>query len=168
MSHGLRPARALCPWDFPDNNTGRVVISSSSGSYRPREGTWGFCIGRWVLYHCTTREVPSMSVNSWKIPSLSEPGFPLGETPIPRWEVPAWRGFPGAIRFSSCVNLEFMARVNHASQFAQDGWCFLSQYLFISCFSLLEVFSFKQEVDVVSLLLVALSMGKWLFLDCFN
>ena len=110
-----------------------------------------------------------MLVNSQQIPSLSEPDFPLGETSIPRWEeVPTWRGFPGAIRFSLCVNLEFMARVNHASQFARDGWCFLSQYLFISCFSLLEVFSFKQEVDVVSSLLVALSMGKWLFLDRFN
>ena len=36
-----------------------VAISSSRGSSRPRDWTrvsWVFCIGRWVLYHCTTWE----------------------------------------------------------------------------------------------------------------
>ena len=34
-----------------------VTISSSRGSPWPRDQTRVSCIGRWVLYHCTTQEV---------------------------------------------------------------------------------------------------------------
>ena len=33
-----------------------VAISSSTGSSQPRDQTCVFCIGRWILYHCTTWE----------------------------------------------------------------------------------------------------------------
>ena len=46
--HGISPARIL-EW---------VVISSSRGSYWPRDQTHVFCIGRRILYHWATREVP--------------------------------------------------------------------------------------------------------------
>ena len=46
--HGISLARIL-EW---------VVISSSRGSYWPRDQTHVFCIGRWILYHWATREVP--------------------------------------------------------------------------------------------------------------
>ena len=37
--HGLWPARLLCPWNFPGRNTGWVDISSSRGSFHPRDRT---------------------------------------------------------------------------------------------------------------------------------
>ena len=36
-----------------------AAISSSRGSSWPRDGTWASCIGRWVLYCCTTWEIQS-------------------------------------------------------------------------------------------------------------
>ena len=44
--HGIFQARIL-EW---------VVISFSRESSRPRDWTWVSCIGRWILYHCTTWE----------------------------------------------------------------------------------------------------------------
>ena len=35
-----------------------VAISFSKGSSRPRDQTHVCCIGRQILHHCTTREVP--------------------------------------------------------------------------------------------------------------
>ena len=43
---GIMPARIL-EW---------VVISSPRGSSQPRVQNRVFCIGRWILYHCTTWE----------------------------------------------------------------------------------------------------------------
>ena len=42
--HGISQARTL-EW---------VVISYSRGSFRPRDQTFISCIGRQILYHCTT------------------------------------------------------------------------------------------------------------------
>jgi len=36
----------------------RVTISYSRGSSQPRDWTHVSCIGRWILYHCTTWEAP--------------------------------------------------------------------------------------------------------------
>ena len=47
--HGISQARIL-EW---------VAISFSRGSSRPRDQTSISCIGRWIIYHCTTWEAPS-------------------------------------------------------------------------------------------------------------
>ena len=54
QSHGLQPARLLCPWDSPCKNTEVGCHAPSRGSSPPRDGTCIFylsCIGRHVLYH---------------------------------------------------------------------------------------------------------------------
>ena len=58
-SHGLQPTRLLCPWNFPGKHTGVVAITSSRGSFQPRNLTCISCIGRWVLYCWATREAPT-------------------------------------------------------------------------------------------------------------
>ena len=59
--HGLKPARVLCPWDFPGKNTGVVAISQSRGSSRPGAQTCiscVSCVGRWVFATSATWEAP--------------------------------------------------------------------------------------------------------------
>ena len=60
--HGLQPARLLCPWNFFQARILELVaISHSRGSSRPRVRAGISCIshiGRWILYHCATWEVP--------------------------------------------------------------------------------------------------------------
>ena len=46
----------LCSWDSPGKNTEWVAISFSRGSSRPRDRIRVSCVGRWILYHCATRE----------------------------------------------------------------------------------------------------------------
>ena len=41
--YGLKPARLLCPWDFPDKNSG-VDISSANGSSCPKDQTCISCL----------------------------------------------------------------------------------------------------------------------------
>ena len=36
----LQPPRLLCPWDSPGKNTGVGCMSSSRGSFQPRDQTW--------------------------------------------------------------------------------------------------------------------------------
>ena len=48
------------PWDFPGKNTGVSCISYSRGSSLLRDWicvSCISCIGRWILYHSTSREV---------------------------------------------------------------------------------------------------------------
>ena len=47
-----------------------VAISSSKGSSLPRDGSCLFCIGRRILYHLATWEVP---VSSIKLPFIFRP-----------------------------------------------------------------------------------------------
>ena len=47
---GPLPARLLCQWDFPGQNTEWVAIPFSRGSSQPRDWTHVSCIGRQVLY----------------------------------------------------------------------------------------------------------------------
>ena len=44
------PARLLCPWDFPGQNTG-VGCHSLLQGILPTQGSNPPCIGRHVLYH---------------------------------------------------------------------------------------------------------------------
>ena len=49
-----------------------VALSYSRWSSQPRDQTWVSCvscIGRWILYHCTTWEIPTCTVAYWKIES---------------------------------------------------------------------------------------------------
>ena len=48
--------QSLHPWDFPGKNTRMVAISSSKGSFQPRNRTHISCIGRQILYHRATWE----------------------------------------------------------------------------------------------------------------
>ena len=72
----LGPTRFLCLWGFPGKNTGKVAISSSRGSFRPRDWTRLSCIGRQVLYHWATWEARILPVKwtkySWNILIVSE------------------------------------------------------------------------------------------------
>ena len=58
-SHGLYPARPLCPWDFPGKNTGvgcRFLLQRIfpiQGSDQTRVSCV-FCTGRWILDHWAT------------------------------------------------------------------------------------------------------------------
>jgi len=40
---GLKPARLLCPWDYPGKNTGEGCHSLLQGI------SLGFLLGRWIL-----------------------------------------------------------------------------------------------------------------------
>ena len=63
--HGLKPARLLCPWDSPDNNTGVVAMSSSRGSSWPRVWTrvsLCFLHCRLILHRWPTKEAYIHSV----------------------------------------------------------------------------------------------------------
>ena len=47
QSHGLYPARLLCPWNFPGNNTGVDCHFLLQVSSQPRDQTWVSCtVGR--------------------------------------------------------------------------------------------------------------------------
>ena len=50
-SHGLLPARFLCPWDFPGKNSGMVSIAFSRRSSQPRGRTCVSWSVRRILYH---------------------------------------------------------------------------------------------------------------------
>ena len=51
-------SRLLSPWVFQARMLEWIAISSSRGSSRPRIEPVppASCIGRWILYHCATRE----------------------------------------------------------------------------------------------------------------
>ena len=57
--HGLQPARLLCPWDFPDKNTGVAYHFLLQGIF-PTQGLNPSLLHllhcRWILYHWATWE----------------------------------------------------------------------------------------------------------------
>ena len=66
-SHGLQPARLLCPWNSPGKNTGVVAISFSRGSSWPRSRTHVSCTGRITLplSHPWSHVMPSVLSVAW-------------------------------------------------------------------------------------------------------
>ena len=56
-SHGLKPARLLCPWDSPGQNTGvgrcspLPLIPHLQGIFPTQGLNPGFLHSRWILYH---------------------------------------------------------------------------------------------------------------------
>ena len=51
-----------------------VTISYSRGSSQPRDWNFVSCIGRWILYHCTTWEAPTIHE------TVSKMDYALGHT----------------------------------------------------------------------------------------
>ena len=55
-SHGLWPARLLCPWDFPGRNTGVGCYALLQGIF-PTQGSKPHLMHRkWILYPLSHRE----------------------------------------------------------------------------------------------------------------
>ena len=56
--HGGKPSRFLCPWDFPGKNPGVGCHFLLQGILLMWESkaSLASCIGRQILYHCSTRE----------------------------------------------------------------------------------------------------------------
>ena len=53
----------LCPWNFPNRNTGvGFAIFSSRGSSQPKDQTCISCIGRKILYHWTSWDAPDARI----------------------------------------------------------------------------------------------------------
>ena len=48
--HGLKPARLLCPWDFPDKNNGVACHFLLQGIFLTQELNPGFLHCRQILY----------------------------------------------------------------------------------------------------------------------
>ena len=67
--NGLEPARLLCPWDFPDKNTGWgewVATSLSWESSGPRDPTWVSCIvGRFFTAEPVGKRVSIVNVATY-------------------------------------------------------------------------------------------------------
>ena len=57
QSHGLCPARLLCPWDSPDETTGVGCHSLFQGIFLTQDQTWVFCIAGRFFTVWATREV---------------------------------------------------------------------------------------------------------------
>ena len=51
-SHGLEPARLLCPWDFPGKNTGMGCHFLLQRIFPTQDQIYVSWIGRWIFYHC--------------------------------------------------------------------------------------------------------------------
>ena len=70
-SHGLKPPKLLCPWDFPSKST---VVGCSflfQGSSWNRDPIYVSCISRQILYHWAPRD-------PWKCYAKYKKGFPGG------------------------------------------------------------------------------------------
>ena len=57
--HGHVACRIPCPWDFPEKNTGVGCHFLLRWIFWPKDSTHISCIGRRVLYYCTTWEAPN-------------------------------------------------------------------------------------------------------------
>ena len=64
--YGLKPARLLCPWDFPGKEILEwVAFSYCKGSSQPRDQTCVSrisCFGKQILYRCGTWEAPPVFI----------------------------------------------------------------------------------------------------------
>ena len=93
------PARFLCPWDFPDENTG-VSCHLSRRSSRPRDRTHVSCVS------CTagrffTAELPGKlteKVNSFQVPAaMAHERICLGYWGVEDFDAKSWLGRKSAM-----------------------------------------------------------------------
>ena len=61
QSHGLQPARLLCPWDSPGKNTGMGSHSLLQGIFPTQGSNPGLLHYRWSLNHMCYQGNPSKS-----------------------------------------------------------------------------------------------------------
>ena len=86
-SHGLQPARLLCPWKFPGKNTEagcRFLLQESSQLKNRTHVSCISCIGRWILYHWATWE----TLWGWHGQAFGKLHFALWKVGQKGWE---WR-----------------------------------------------------------------------------
>ena len=74
------PPGSFCPWNLPGKNTGVGCHSFSRGSCQTRDWSrvsWVFCIGKQIIYHCTTWKANNTESN---VNHVSWPKKPKHET----------------------------------------------------------------------------------------
>ena len=57
----------LCPWDFPDKNTGVCCHVLLQGIFPTQESNWGLLHCRQILYQLGYQGSPSGPITSWQI-----------------------------------------------------------------------------------------------------
>ena len=67
-----RPARLLCPWDFPGKKTGEFAISFSGGSSWPRDRTQVSCVSS-ISRQILTAVPPIKKFKEWQWLQLKKP-----------------------------------------------------------------------------------------------
>ena len=64
-SHRLQPARLLCPWNSPDQNTGVGSCSLLQGIFPTQGSNPGLPHCRWILYHLSHQRIPRSLETPW-------------------------------------------------------------------------------------------------------
>ena len=57
--HGLEPAWLLCLWNFPGKDTGVDCHFCLQGIFLTQGSNLHLLLGRWILYHLATWEIPT-------------------------------------------------------------------------------------------------------------
>ena len=98
--YGPQPAKLLCPWDSPGENTGVGCLAPSyKGSFQSRDRTHVSCIdyiGRWILNYWTMGEAP----NSGRDP----PHIYRSALPSPSLEPSLWKHLIGRELGPACLD----------------------------------------------------------------
>ena len=70
--HGLQPARLLCPWDSPGNNTGVGCHSLLQGIFSTQGSNLGLLHCRQILYCLSHQRSPGVKnvSQAWQVDSL--------------------------------------------------------------------------------------------------
>ena len=62
--HGLQPTSLLCPWNFPDKNTGVGCHFLLQGIFPPRDRTWASCAAGGLFTDWATSEATVVVLSS--------------------------------------------------------------------------------------------------------
>ena len=62
--HGLQPTSLLCPWNFPDKDTGVGCHFLLQGIFPPRDRTWASCAAGGLFTDWATREATAVVLGS--------------------------------------------------------------------------------------------------------
>ena len=103
--HGLKPARLLCPWDFPGKKTSRLPFPTARDLPNPEmePASLVSCTGRQVLYHWCHVGIPIWrAVVSLVTGSFTKEWEPTGWTQRDFQEYPQRGLRSGSVRF--CLN----------------------------------------------------------------
>ena len=89
QSHGLEPARLLCPWDSPDKNTGVGCHAFLQGIFLTQGLNPGLQHCRWILYHLRHQGSPG-ELEAIAIIQMSRAGNPRGTSEGVRLQCNFW------------------------------------------------------------------------------